>query len=357
MIQRTTRRLLSGAAAVVDRAATLAASQATARRRKRSRAEGLGHRERMAALSALSALYTTDAAAYFFRPPRRIDPELRLVRWSAAGRQVFDASWPSREPTFVMDVDARYRRFGANQTAAARLFLGPTPRPVAVLVHGYLGGAYGMEQRVWPLAWMQKIGLDVVLFVLPFHGVRAEPGRASTPPFPSSDPRLTNEGFRQAMADLRDLILWLRARGHAQVGVMGMSLGGYSTSLLATLDTELAFAVPIIPLASMADFARDQGRLGATPEQTALEHEALEAVHRIVSPLRRAPTVAPERVLVVGAKADRITPVEHARRLAHHFHAPLQTWHGGHLLQVGRSDAFRRIGRFLRDLEVTTPAH
>jgi pimeloyl-ACP methyl ester carboxylesterase len=355
VIQRATKRLLGTAAAAVDKAATLAAGRATARRRRNNPAEALDHRGRMEALNALAALYGDDRIDGFFRQSRRIDPSLSKLRWTADGHQVVDASWASREETFVQDVHARYHRFAENQVAAARLFLGPEPRPVAILIHGYLGGAYKMEQRVWPLAFLNKIGLDVALFVLPFHGVRAAPSRSATPPFPSSDPRITNEGFRQAMADLRDLTQWLRARGHSKVGLMGMSLGGYSASLAATLDPELAFAIPIIPLASVADFARDQGRLGNDTEQTAREHGALEAVHRVVSPLSRKPAIDPRRVLVVGAKADRITPVEHARRLAHHFGAELDTWHGGHLLQVGRSDAFRRIGRFLRELEVTPP--
>ncbi len=355
VIQRATKRLLGSAAAAVDRAATIAAGRATARRRKKSPSEGLDHGQRMEALRALAGLYTDDRIPDFFRSPRPIEPKLSALRWTADGHQILDASWPSRDATFVHDVHDRYHRFAHNQVAAARLFLGPEPRPVAILIHGYLGGAYKMEQRVWPLPFLNKIGLDVALFILPFHGVRADPSRNGTPPFPSSDPRITNEGFRQAMADLRDLTHWFRQRGHSKVGLMGMSLGGYTTSLAATLDSELSFAIPIIPLASVADFARDQGRLGNNAEQTALEHNALEAVHRVVSPLARKPAIDPKRVLVVGAKADRITPVEHARRLAHHFGAPLDTWPGGHLLQVGRSDAFRRIGRFLREIEVTPP--
>ena len=38
--------------------------------------------------------------------------------------------------------------------------------------------------------------------------------------------------------------------------------------------------------------------------------------------------------------------------LADHFGAPLSTWHGGHLLQFGRSDGFREIGRMLNRLGV-----
>ena len=130
-----------------------------------------------------------------------------------------------------------------------------------------MGGHHAFEQRVWPVEWLGRLGLDVALFVLPFHGRRADPTRKRPPPFPGSDPRMTNEGFRQTVADLGDLMYWLRARGHPAVGVMGMSLGGYTTALFATVEPELAFAVPIIPLASLADFARDQRRLGATPNK------------------------------------------------------------------------------------------
>ncbi len=76
----------------------------------------------------------------------------------------------------------------------------------------------------------------------------------------------------------------------------------------------------------------------------------------MVSPLHRTPRIPGERMLVVGARADRITPVVHARRLAHHFGAPLESWHGGHLLQFGRSEKFRRIGRLLDDLALTNRA-
>ena len=53
---------------------------------------------------------------------------------------------------------------------------------------------------------------------------------------------------------------------------------------------------------------------------------------------------------VIGAKADRITPFSHARRLASHFRAPLVAFHGGHLLQLGRGDAFERLGELLRSI-------
>jgi dienelactone hydrolase len=166
---------------------------------------------------------------------------------------------------------------------------------------------------------------------------------------------MTNEGFRQTMFELQSLVSWLLHMGHPQVAMMGMSLGGYTTALAATVEPRLSCAIPVIPLGSIADFARDQGRLGATPGETEREHSALDAVHRVVSPLHRAPLLAGDRMWIVAADADRITPVEHAHRLGRHFGTTVSTWHGGHLLQFGRRDQFRSIGRFLRRQGMTEP--
>jgi pimeloyl-ACP methyl ester carboxylesterase len=353
VLDRVARLLIGNAAAAVDRAATLAAYAQSARARAKSRAESLDHPRRLEALAQIAGLYPETASERFYRAPRAIDPAERVLRSLPDGSRVVDLAWASDEPTFVTELAPRWERYADNRVATARLLVRGAPRPLAILVHGYLGGQLAVEQRVWPIEWLLRIGLDVALFVLPFHGSRGDPARRGAPPFPGSDPRITNEGFRQAMADLRDLAHHLRRRGHPAVGVMGMSLGGYTTALAATLEPELAFAIPIIPLASLADFARDQRRLGRTPEETETQHRALDLVHRIISPLHRSCRLDPERVLVIGARADQITPVSHARRLAHHFGARLESWPGGHLLQIGRGDKFRRIGRMLDELGLT----
>jgi len=286
-------------------------------------------------------------AAEFFPAPGAFDPSFSRVR-AMGGREpgsVLDVSWTSGFEPVTEEIRARYLSDVANRRGAARLFLHAGPaRPAVILIHGYRCGQYPLEERLWPVQWLFDRGLDVALFVLPFHAVRSGP---RSPSFPGSDPRVTNEGFRQAVLDLRALVAFLRDRGSDAVGVMGMSLGGYTTSLLATLDERVAFAVPIIPLASIADIARSSGRFVGTYEEQALQHAGLEAVHRVVSPFARPSQVSSDRILVLAASGDKITPVDHARRLADHFDAPLETFHGGHLLQFGRADAFRAVGRML----------
>ncbi len=362
MLERMSQRIVSETAAAVDRAATQAAVLGAKRGGKRGRkgggAESLSHEQRMEALGFVSELYK-GKEDQIFREARKIVPEERLALPSIAhlarlahldGGRTMNLSWPSRYELLVPELAERYFRIANNETAHARLIAHRKPASVIILVHGYTSGQYVVEQRLWASDSMYRRGYDVAHFTLPFHAVRGDSRRAF-PPFPSADPRLTIEGFRQTLGDLMDFIEWLLSQGHPSVGVMGMSLGGYTTSLLATLEKRLAFAVPVIPLASMADFAHDQGRLGSTPEEAERERQALENAYSVVSPLQREPLVPSERIRVIAGRGDRITPVAHARKLANHFDANVHLWPGGHLLQVGRKSAYRSV---IEDLERNT---
>jgi len=343
------RGVLSHVASQVDVAVGAALFRRSAASRARSRTESLDHEGRMRGLAEIARVYDASGSdghdGPFFARPGPIVPRVRAVR-ALRGGEVVDWTWASAFAPHAADVAERYLSHAENRSAAARLFLHTDrPRPAALLLHGYRAGQFGLEERAWPAAWLYEQGLDVALVVLPFHGVRAH--RMGAPPFPGSDPRVTNEGFRQAVFDVRALAGHLLARGAPGFGVMGMSLGGYTTSLLATVDDRLRFAVPLIPLASMADMAGSLGRLVGTEEEQRLQRDALEAAHRAVSPLARPPRIDGDRVLVVAAEGDRITPVDHARRLAAHFDARLETLPGGHILQLWRGEAFRAVGRML----------
>ena len=357
MLRQAFRSVASQLAAGVDRAVYSAALARSTGSRRRSRAEGMGHQARMDALAAVSAIYERpghdEDPDAFFTPP---DPaglagaSLHRVRAFGDFSEVADLRWTSQYQPFSEAVRGAYLRRQENRAAVARLFLRKVdPRPAVILIHGYLGGTLAVEERLWPVRWLHERGFDVALAVLPFHGSRRDPD-SRRPVFPSSDPRVTIEGFRQAIFDLRFLVGYLRSRGAPSVGVMGMSLGGYTSALLATVEPRLSFAVPMIPLASIADFARDGGRLVGSDEEQWQQHAALEAAHRVVSPLSRPPRLDPRRILVVAGESDQITPLAHAERLAAHLGARLETFAGGHLFQIGREDAFRLVGRMLDEV-------
>ena len=244
---------------------------------------------------------------------------------------------------------ARYQAAERNTRGTARLFTHRDgPRPTAILIHGYLGGMFGVEERMWPIRWLLRQGLDVAISVLPFHGHRGSAGRFETPAWPNADMRVTAEGYRQAVWDLRVLSRALRERGAPAVGVVGMSLGGYTAALFATVDDGVDFCVPMIPLASVAAFMDAHGTIDGTPAQRARLRAAVEHQHAPISPLSRPSRVSPARVRVVAGEYDRITPTRQARLLAEHFACPLLTFPGGHLLQLGRKEPLGEVVTMLR---------
>jgi hypothetical protein len=192
--------VLGAAAAAFDKA-MLAAARAG--NRSRSRAENLDHEGRMKALDAIRASYE-GASDGLFAAPAPIDPALAHVR-DERRFEVIDASWTSRFEPWLPEMREKYLAHTTNQTARARLYVGPKSRPAIVLIHGYLAGHWAIEERAWPIAWLAE-RYDLALAVLPFHALRANKDRRGPPPFPGADPRMTNEGFGQAMFDLRALV-------------------------------------------------------------------------------------------------------------------------------------------------------
>jgi pimeloyl-ACP methyl ester carboxylesterase len=284
----------------------------------------------------------------FFTRPELDEVRRRRHVASTRAREVLDVSFRSQPPLLFEEVSPRLRAHRANRWARARLFLHEDrARPTIVLIHGYLGGTPAFEERFWSATDFFRRGLHVALFVLPFHGRRKEGAPWAPPAWPSADFRLTVEGFRQAIYDLRGLRLLLEGEGATAMGAMGMSLGGYVTALLATAEPRLAFAIPHIPLASIPDFMRDGGQIPGTADERARLHHLLEEMHAIVSPLRRPVLVPPGGRMVIAGAADRITPLSHSRRIAAHFGVPVTSFDGGHLLQLGRAQAFDDAFRML----------
>jgi pimeloyl-ACP methyl ester carboxylesterase len=337
------------AAAAVDRVFHGVALSRGESSRRRSTAESLGPRERMTTLAEVASFYAERADHIFPAPARASVAVVHEQPLRDGGRRI-DLRWPSEHRSLHPEITPQLDHDARNAEARARLFVGPgtTARPAVLLFHGYLGGEPRVEEELLSARFLRSRGLDVALCVLPFHGARGKLGR---PPFPSSDPRFSIEGFRQAIIDARSVIAHLRTvHGTPAIGAMGMSLGGYTSALLATVAPELSFVVPMIPLASIADFAANDGRYVGTATQQREQHEALERAFAAVSPLARAPLVPRAGRLVVAAEADRITPITHARKLADHFESELVTFPGGHLLQLGRRQAYARVMRMLEGL-------
>lgn len=289
----------------------------------------------------------------FFAPPEVPAVEVRSSRPLPDGGAVEDLRFESAFETVHPAPRERYRSHTRNAVAYARHLRHPTPRATVLCVHGYLGGALAMEERAFNARWLYALGLDVLLVVLPFHGERATPGQRGI--FPGRDPWRTVEGFAHALHDLRAWARWAQARGAPRVMSFGMSLGGYTSALLATVEPAVSPTVLMIPLASLGDayIEHREGRPDAPPPWLATR---IEMAYRVVSPFARAPRLSGDDVMVISASGDRITRTAHADRLRAHFgEGPAETFVGGHMLQFGRGTAFGALAKWLAARGVIAP--
>jgi hypothetical protein len=230
---------------------------------------------------------------------------------------------------------------------------GPAPATVLAL-HGFTMGDPACDAAVLMAPEWFALGCDVVLMTLPFHGTRTPAtARYSGELFASWHVGRLNEAVRQSIADVQRVRAWLRTRGDAPIGIVGLSLGGYLASLAAELIPGWAFAIPIAAPVRLgafpsALFARSvYGRRGPAPFDPA-ELDDAYAVH---SPLTHALAIPTERALVVAGRGDAIVEPEQPLALWRHWGRPPLHWYdGSHVTPFRRRKVFAAGVRHLRSL-------
>jgi hypothetical protein len=218
-------------------------------------------------------------------------------------------------------------------------------RPWLICIHGYQMGSPLVDFGAFRPEWLhQRLGLNLLLPVLPLHGPR-KIRRISGDGFLAGDLLDTVHALAQTAWDLRRLTSWLRSQGATQIGVFGLSLGGYSTALLSCFEQDLACVIAGIPA---TDFARLSWRHGQPDSLRRAEEMGVgigETVDlkKVVSPLVMKPRVAHERRYIFGATADQLVPPDQVRDLWRHWDRPKLHWYPGAHVTFGMHPPVRRF--------------
>ncbi|TSE01953.1 prolyl oligopeptidase family serine peptidase [Skermania sp. ID1734] len=256
----------------------------------------------------------------------------------------------------------QWKSMTRNNVACAQYWRHPDgPRPTLCVIHGFLASPYLLNSMFFQLPWFYKSGFDVLLYTLPFHGARAH--RLS--PFSgygyfSHGLSGFGEAMGQAVHDFRVFLDYLQAEGVTDVGLTGISLGGYTTALLAAVEDRLRVVMPNVPVVDVADLIEswfpasvllDHGI--RTAGVSADEYRAGVAYH---SPLNYAPLVAKERRLIITGLGDRLAPPQQSEKLWLHWDRCALHWFpGNHILHVSQPDYLRRMTHFMRDNDFMPP--
>jgi pimeloyl-ACP methyl ester carboxylesterase len=268
---------------------------------------------------------------FFGAPPPLSDVTVRKVQGNKRSlyRIVFDSEYLPRpgEPGAE-----RWLGYTANEHEYALLLRHPKPRPWLVCVHGTEMGRAALDLalfRSWRLH--EDLGLNVVMPVLPMHGPRAR-GLPKGAIFPGEDVLDDVHATAQAVWDIRRLLSWIRREEpDSQIGLNGLSLGGYITALVASLERGLTCAILGVPVADLVGLLGRHSGLGHDdPRRHTMK--LAEQIGRMTSPLSLAPLVPLRGRFIYAGVADQVVhPREQVARLWEHWGKPEIVWyHGGH---------------------------
>jgi len=229
----------------------------------------------------------------------------------------------------------RWIGYAPNRTAHAWVVRhGGRPRPWLICIPGYSMGTPYLDMTAFSVAWLhQRLGLNVLVPVLPFHGPRRVHW-ASGEGFFAGDCLDTVHAEAQAILELRQLVVWLRELGAPSIGVYGLSLGGYTAALLAAFEPDLACVIAGIPASDFARLARlhTPPRMLEMAAALGFDWVKVERVLRVISPLATKPLIPKARRYIFGGLGDRIVPRSQVRDLWKHWERPKAMWYrGSHL--------------------------
>jgi hypothetical protein len=307
--------------------------------------------------------WLADPASYHLTPGPPDDARMRIA-WGP--RHEILSFTSGYEPHAAEPGRDRWLADEPNATAYAWILRHhdvPDTRPWIVCVHGAgMGQALG-DLRVFRADWLHhELGLNVALPIQARHG----PRRAGKPfgiGWPGDDMLDNVHAIAQSAWDVRRVIAWIRARQpHAAIALHGLSLGGYTTAIVAGLDADLACVIAGVPAIDFAELMERHAsaRFSERPGYARIGDMARRAL-RVVSPLAIAPRVAVERRFIYAGLADRLVHPHHQiQQLWAQWEQPEINWfRGSHVgfflsrpVQTFVVEALRRTGV----LQTTTSA-
>lgn len=222
----------------------------------------------------------------------------------------------------------------ANNTVHCEYFCPiTTAKHPGVIVLHILGGDFELS-RLFCRALATR-GCAALFLKMPYYGPRREHGVKAR--MISTDPRETVKGMIQAVKDVRYGAAWLANRPEvdpAQLGVMGISLGGITGALAFTAEPRLNRACLILA-------GGDIGRVMWGSEHLHEYREAWEkqggtqesffALVRTVDPATYGANVRGRKVLMLNARQDEVVPPVCSESLWKAFGKPkILWWDAGH---------------------------
>ena len=208
----------------------------------------------------------------------------------------------------------------------------PSKKPGVIVLH-ILGGDFDLA-RLFARSLANK-GVAALFLKMPYYGERKQDDVDVQ--MISMDPHQTVRGMRQAVLDIRQAASWLAAQDEVdpdQLGIMGVSLGGITAALTASVEPRFHRVCLLLAGGSMGEVAwtstemaelRDKWTAGGGTKESLFE------IIKPVDPVTYAKPLASRKILMLNASHDEVVPPACTESLWHAFGEPeIVWWDAGH---------------------------
>ena len=280
-------------------------------------------------LMALLAFLDQNPTSQDIFPEPEIPSSEEVKTWISgklAGHCVLDFCFRSGETT----------EHEPNNYVYARRFPADIPKstPTVVIVPGWL------VMNLTPILWLfgrglWRQGISTVVVEPPYHMRRRPKGVWSGEYTISGDLVRTFNSIRQAVVDIRTLLGILRREGSSAIALQGTSMGGWMTSLVAGMESDLNLLfvgtapVDLITVLNESPFVRS---IRKDVFDSGVEIEQIRPVAKALSPFSYPPAIRKDRIRLIGAIHDRVIPPSGVDALWEHWERPiLRRYPEGHM--------------------------
>ncbi len=251
-----------------------------------------------------------------------------------------------------------YLQHERNELAVAYYWRhGDKPRPTVILVHGFVAAGWSVNEFFLGMSYLFNLGCDIVLKTLPHHGERQRPGNLiSGLDYVSGGIQSLNHAVVQSTYDIRALVDFLERECRVEsIGLSGLSLGGYTSALMAGLEQRFKFVMPVIPIVSIPDAMMEwkplNQKLEHIMQEFALDMPQLRQTMAFHSPLTRKALLPPERLMIIAGIGDKMATPKHAKLLQQHWDGCHLHWFGGsHVMPLEKAGTNKAKNHFLREI-------
>lgn len=189
-------------------------------------------------------------------------------------------------------------------------------KPNVIFVHGWRMKGFDRVKKIFHNSITNNLGWNMYYYTLPYHLERQPEASLYSGEFMvSANINRTVESTRQAIVDLRALIQWIKNNKQGPVIIIGVSLGGFISNLVATLESEIDALVSIFysNRLSYSIWNTIPGKyIRQDLESHGVDYNDLVKCWELTEPNQAIPKMNKDNILLISAKHDQYVHIQDA---------------------------------------------